>query len=455
VELIDPARGLGLTAMGCDIAIINGTVMSMAGLPDIPNGVVTITGNSISAVGGPDTDVSGATKIIDARGAVVMPGFANSHTHVASNLLLRGLLEDVLLFEWLQTMWNLKQNFDHDTLYWASLCGDLEMLKAGITSFNEHFDAYDVEPQIDALREIPLRATLGYGFADRGLYAPRTEYSHRTMARFGEIVTEHHDTNDGLLHIALSPHAVYSCGAEMWHEVRRLANELGVSIHTHLSEGKQEVAYTTENYGMRPVQWLDSLGFLGPDVTAAHCSSLDARDIEILARTGTKVAHCPISNAKLGSGTMPLRAVMAAGITVGLATDGPASHNSSDMFEEMKFAGLIHKTITEDVEFLKINEILEMSTAQGALAMHRPDTGRLEVGAKADVIVVNLDTAHAQPVYDPRAALVYSSRADDVTHSIVNGRLLMENREVIGVDEERIRHRFHESAHALKQRSIG
>ena len=121
----------------------------------------------------------------------------------------------------------------------------------------------------------------------------------------------------------------------------------------------------------------------------------------------------------------------------------------------MKFAGLIHKTITEDVEFLKINEILEMSTAQGALAMHRSDTGRLEVGAKADVIVVNLDTAHTQPVYDPRAALVYSSRADDVTHSIVNGRLLMENREVIGVDEERIRHRFHESAHALKQRSIG
>jgi 5-methylthioadenosine/S-adenosylhomocysteine deaminase len=241
----------------------------------------------------------------------------------------------------------------------------------------------------------------------------------------------------------------------MWHEVRRLADSLAVSIHTHLSEGKQEVAYTIETYGMRPVQWLDSLGFLGPDVTAAHCSSLDDRDIAILARTGTKVAHCPISNAKLGSGTMPLRAVMAAGITVGLATDGPASHNSSDLFEEMKFAGLIHKTMTADVEFLKIGEILEMSTAQGALAMHRPDTGRLEVGAKADVIVVDLDTAHTQPVYDPRAALVYSSRADDVTHSIVNGRLLMENREVTGVDEERIRHRFHEAAHALKLRSIG
>ncbi|MFM8530795.1 MAG: amidohydrolase family protein, partial [Ilumatobacteraceae bacterium] len=158
---------------------------------------------------------------------------------------------------------------------------------------------------------------------------------------------------------------------------------------------------------------------------------------------------------KLGSGTMPLRAVMAAGVTVGLATDGPASHNSSDLFEEMKFAGLIHKTVTDDVEFLKIGEILELSTSQGALAMHRPDTGRLEPGARADVIIVNLDTAHAQPVYDPRAALVYSSRADDVTHSIVNGRLLMENREVTGIDEERIRARFHEAAHDLRRRSLG
>lgn len=440
--------------MGCDIAIVNGTVLPMGGQPDIKNGVVTMTGTTITGVGGPDTDVSGARKIINASGSVVMPGFANSHTHVASNLLLRGLLEDVLLFEWLQTMWSLKRNFDHETLYWASLCGDLEMLRSGITSFNEHFDAYDVEPQIEALSEIPLRATLGYGLADRGLYAPRTDYSHRTMSRFANIVAEYHDTRNGLLHIALSPHAVYSCGAEMWKEVRRLASELEVSIHTHLSEGQQEVAYANQTYGMRPVQWLDSLGFLGPDVTAAHCSSLDERDIELLARSGTKIAHCPVSNAKLGSGTMPLRAVMAAGITVGLATDGPASHNSSDLFEEMKFAGLIHKTITTDVEFLKIGEILEMSTSQGALAMHRPDTGRLEAGAKADVIVVNLDTAHAQPVYDPRAALVYSARADDVTHNIVNGRLLMENREVIGIDEERIRHRFHETAHALKQRSL-
>lgn len=439
-----------------DLVITNGTVLPMNGGALIRNGAVAIVGDSIVAVGPAATIATNDSKrVIDARGRVVMPGFSNSHTHIASNVLLRGLLEDVRLFEWLETMWKLKQNFDHETLYWASLCGDLEMLKAGITSFNEHFDAYDVEPQIEALKEIPLRATLGYGFADRGLYAPRTEYSHRTMANFASIVSQHHRTNDDLLHIALSPHAVYSCGADMWKEVRRLADDLDVTVHTHLSEGMQEVNYCLENYGLRPVQWLHSLGFLGPDVTAAHCSQLDDDDIAIMAETGTKIAHCPICNAKLGSGTMPLRKVLASRITVGLATDGPASHNASDLFQEMKFAGLIHKAAMNDVEFLTIDQLLELATHQGALAMHRPDTGRLEVGAKADVIVVNLDTAHSQPVYDERAALVYSTRADDVTHSIVNGRVLMEERIVPGIDEDRIRARFHEAAHDLRRRSLG
>ena len=442
--------------MAHDLVLTNGIVMPMNGGAVVRSGAVAIDGDSISAVGAASTiDTNGAKRVIDVRGRVIMPGFSNSHTHIASNVLLRGLLEDVRLFEWLETMWKLKQNFDHETLYWASLCGDLEMLKAGITSFNEHFDAYDVEPQIEALKEIPLRATLGYGFADRGLYAPRTDYSLRTMANFAEIVSRHHRTNGDLLHIALSPHAVYSCGADMWHEVRRLADDLGVTVHTHLSEGMQEVNYCLENYGLRPVQWLHSLGFLGPDVTAAHCSQLDDDDIRLMAETGTKIAHCPVCNAKLGSGTMPLRKVLASRITVGLATDGPASHNASDLFQEMKFAGLIHKATVNDVEFLTIEQLLELATCQGALAMHRPDTGRLEVGAKADVIVVNLDTAHAQPVYDERAALVYSTRADDVTHSVVNGRLLMEERQVTGVDEERIRAKFHEAAHALRRRSLG
>lgn len=442
--------------MSIDIAIINGTVLPMGGAAPIERGTVTVAGNTIKAVGPTGTvDTTGAAKVIDATNCVVMPGFCDSHTHIASNMLLRGLLEDVRLFEWLSTMWQLKRNFDPETLYWANLNGLVEMLKSGVTSFNEHFDAYAVEPQIEALKTVPLRATLGYGFADRGVYASITDWSWKTLHGFGDLVAQHHKTRGGLLQIGLSPHAPYSCGEEMYRLVREVADAHKVPIHTHLSEGPQEMAYVAEKYGTSPVRWLEKLGFLGPDITAAHCTQLDADDARILGAAGTKIAHCPCCNAKLVSGTMPLKCVREHGVTVGLATDGPASHNTLDMFQEMKFAGMIHKDKMGDPEFLKTAEILEMATAEGAKAMNRPETGQLVPGMAADVIVVDLDKAHALPVYDAAAALVYSSRVDDVRDSIVAGRLLMENRTVAGIDEAEIRAKFREKAHALKKRSLG
>ncbi|WP_219619761.1 amidohydrolase family protein [Neptunicoccus cionae] len=441
--------------MTIDIAITNGTVMPMGGASMIERGTVTIKGDKIAAVGpSANVDITGAVKVIDASNCVIMPGFANSHTHIASNMLLRGLLEDVRLFEWLGTMWKLKQNFDPETLYWANMNGLVEMVKSGITAFNEHFDAYAVEPQIEALKELPLRATLGYGFADRGIYAAITDWSWKTLHNFGDLVDRHHHSNGGLLQIGLSPHAPYSCGAGMYHLVREVADAYSVPIHTHLAEGPQEIAYVQEHYGTSPVRWLHSLEFLKSDVTAAHCTQLDEEDARILAETGTKIAHCPICNAKLSSGTLHLECVQRHGVTVGLATDGPASHNSLDMFQEMKFASIIHKDKTGNAEFLPTTQVLEMATAEGAKAMNRPETGQLCAGMAADVIVVNLDTTHTMPVYDPAASLVYSSRADDVLHTIVAGRLLMENRIVAGVDEAEIRRNFRAKAHALRIRSL-
>ena len=442
--------------MTIDLAIINGTVMPMGGAEVIERGTVTIKGTKIAEVGPADAiDISGASKVIDANNCVIMPGFCNSHTHIASNMLLRGLLEDVRLFEWLSTMWTLKKNFDPDTLYWASMNGLVEMVKSGITSFNEHFDAYAVEPQIEALKVIPMRATLGYGFADRGIYKSITDWSWKTLHGYGDLVAQHHHSNSGLLQIGLSPHATYSCGPEMYQLVREVADAHGVPIHTHLAEGPQENAYVQETYGTSPVRWLHSLGFLKPDVTAAHCTQLDDEDARILSETGTKIAHCPVCNAKLSSGTLHLKCVQHHGVTVGLATDGPASHNSLDMFQEMKFANIIHKDKTGDAEFLPTHQVLEMATAEGAKAMNRPETGQLARGMAADVIVVNLDTAHTMPVYDPVATLVYSSRADDVVHTIVAGRVLMESRVVAGIDEAEVRANFRAKAHALRTRSLG
>ena len=252
-------------AAGIDIAIVNGTVMPMGGAAPIEGGTVTISGRTIAAVGAADVvDTTGAAKVIDATDCVVMPGFANCHTHIASNQLLRGLLEDVRIFEWLKAMWQLKSNFDEETLYYASLNGLIEMVKSGITTFNEHFDAYRVEPEIEALKVVPLRATLGYGFADRGIYASITDWSWKTLETFGDKVAKHHDTGDGRIKVALSPHAVYSCGEDMYRLVRDVADATKVPIHTHLSEGTQEVNYCLEANGKRPAQWLEFDRLSGP-----------------------------------------------------------------------------------------------------------------------------------------------------------------------------------------------
>lgn len=438
-----------------DLAIKNAYVLPMGGNDPIENGVVLIQGNKIIAIDSAESIAPWSTeREIDAKGGVVMPGFVNSHTHIASNVLLRGLNEDAKLFEWLQYMWKLKENFDPEVQYWASLAGLIEMVRAGTTCFNEHFDAYSVEPQIRALGELPMRATLGYGFADRGLYSPITEWSWNALDQFADKVEKHHKTQDGRLHVALSPHATYSCGEKMWRLCRKVADELNIIIHTHMAEGVQELKYVGENYGTTPAQWFATMGILGPDVTLAHCTKLNSEDIRLLADTGSQVAHCPISNAKLCSGTMPIKEMLAAGVSIGLATDGPASHNTLDMFQEMKFAAIIHKNNNTDPELLPLRQILEMATTDSARAMHREDVGTLAEGMLADMIIVDIDRPHTAPVYNPEAALVYSSRADDVRTTIVDGKILMEDRKILGIDEKEVFAQLKKQAHDLKKRSL-
>ncbi|EED32327.1 N-ethylammeline chlorohydrolase [gamma proteobacterium NOR5-3] len=413
-----------------DLAITGGELLCMTENSTgesgtVPIGTVLVSGNRIVALG-TDSDIGPytATRTINAADQVVMPGFSNCHTHIGSNILLRGLNEDAKLFEWLQSMWRLKQNFDHETLRLASLAGLAEMALAGITSFNEHFDAYSVSPEIDALSTIPLRATLGYGFADIGLYGDLADWSYRALDNFGEVVSQHHNSLDGRLRVALSPHATYSCTEKLWRRCAEVAAAHGLSIHTHLSEGQQEHQFVADNHGMTPTGWLHSLGLLTPNLTAAHCTTLTDDDIALMAEHQVKVAHCPISNAKLCSGIMPIRKLMAAGVTVGLATDGPASHNTLDMFQEMKFGAITHKNHHLDPELLTVSDMLEMGTREAARAMHLEEAGTLAVGQLADLIVVDLNNAHCAPRYDSQAALVYSSRADDVVHTVVDGQLV-------------------------------
>ena len=437
-----------------DLAVTGGELLCMTKQGTVPTGTVLVIGGRIIAVGD-DADIGpySATKTIDATDQVVMPGFSNCHTHIGSNVLLRGLNEDAKLFEWLQSMWRLKQNFDHETLHLASLAGLAEMALAGITSFNEHFDAYSVTPEIQALKTVPLRATLGYGFADIGLYGDLAEWSYDALNNFGKVVDSHHKTLNGRLRVALSPHATYSCTEKLWRRCGEVAEEYGLTIHTHLSEGHQEHQFVANNHGMTPTGWLHSLDLLKPSLTAAHCTTLTDDDIALIAEHQVKVAHCPISNAKLCSGIMPIQKLMAAGVTVGLATDGPASHNTLDMFQEMKFGAITHKNHNLDPELLTVADMLEMSTREAARAMHLDEAGTLAPGQLADIIVVDLNKAHCAPRYDSQAALVYSSRADDVVHTIVDGQIVVENGELQGLDLTSMLTELRERAAGLRQRS--
>jgi 5-methylthioadenosine/S-adenosylhomocysteine deaminase len=437
-----------------DLAITGGDILTMTGAGTVPNGTVLISGQRIVAMGdAADLGPYRAIHTLDARDRVVLPGFSNCHTHIGSNVLLRGLNEDAKLFEWLQSMWRLKQNFDHETLRLASLAGLAEMALAGITSFNEHFDAYSVTPEIEALRHVPLRATLGYGFADIGLYADVKAWSYTALDAFAEIVEQHHDSHQGRIRVALSPHATYSCTETLWRRCAEVAAEHDLSIHTHLSEGWQEHRYVSETHGMTPAGWLASLGLLAPNLTAAHCTTLTDDDIGLMAEHEVKVAHCPISNAKLCSGIMPVRKLREAGVTVGLATDGPASHNTLDMFQEMKFGAITHKNHHLDPELLTVNEMLTMATRDAARAMHLEDAGEIAAGKLADLIVVDLNKAHCAPRYDSEAALVYSSRADDVVHTVVDGRVVVENGVLKDLDLPSLLGELRERAGALRARS--
>ncbi len=435
-----------------DLAIVGGTVVPCGAEAPTPL-TVLVTDSTVTGLIAPDVPVD-AGRTIDASASAVLPGFVDCHTHIASNFLLRGLLEDTELFGWLQTMWKLKQNFDHETLYWASMCGLVEMARSGITCFNEHFDGYAVTPEVRALNEIGLRATLGYGFADGGVYAPVADWSWAALSDFDAATVGAADIDGDRVRVALSPHAPYSCSEAMWRAVRELADDRGLPVHTHMAEGPNETAYMANTYGTTTVQWLEDIGFLASDITAAHCTQLTDADIQVLAAHDVKVAHCPVCNAKLASGTMNLRGLRAAGVTVGLATDGPASQNTLDTFQEMKFAAITHKQNTGDSTFLTTREVLTMATRDAATAMHRPELGTLAVGAPADITIVSLAGAHVAPVFDVEAALVYGSRADDVTHTIVGGKLIVDAGEVVGVDEERVIAMFTERALALRDRSI-
>jgi len=420
-----------------DILIQDCTLLTMGSKqPIIEKGFMTIKNKLITAVG-KKTKASSSIKAketISGFGKVAMPGLINCHTHVAMTLF-RGVAEDKPLGTWLRkTIWPLEAKLKPANIYDGTLLGCLEMIKSGTTCFSDMYFHEDMVAK--AVEKAGLRAVLAEGIIEAGDSA-----RGKKMLKAGvSVAKKYNGYADGRVNVRLGPHALYSCSPILLRRVREAALGLKVGVHMHLAESSDMVESLKKRYGLRETELLERIGFLnGLDTLAAHCIHLSDNEMHILAKHGVKAAHNPVANMKLAMGAPKISHLQKLGVTVGLGTDGPASNNSLDMFETMKVAALFQKVSNLDPTILPAETVLRMATIDGARALGlEKQTGSLEVGKRADIILLDFEKPHLTPRHNLYANIVYSARGCDVDTVIVDGNVLMEKRRVKTLKEEQV-----------------
>lgn len=418
-----------------DLLIYNGTVICMdAADTRIDAGTVAVTGDTIAAIGPREAfDPGKAKRCIDARGGLILPGLINTHTHAAM-ALFRGLADDLPLMTWLNDhIFPAEAKLTREMVGIGTRLACAEMIRSGTTCF---CDMYLYEEAVaEAARACGMRAVVGevlydfpspnYGPIEKGF-----EYTARMFERW---------VGDPLIRIAVEPHSPYLCAPALLDQAARLARDHDAPLVIHLSETRHEVDQIRATYGATPVGHLDRLGVLGPNVVACHAVVLTPEDIGLLARHDVKVSHNPESNMKLASGIAPVPELLAAGVCVGLGTDGCASNNNLDLFTEMDMAAKLQKVRRLDPAVMDAATVLRMVTTNAArvLGLGRV-IGSLEAGKKADLIVVDTAKPHLTPMYDPVSHLVYAVRGSDVRHSVINGQVVMEDRALQTIEQAKL-----------------
>jgi len=426
-------------AISFDLLVKNGTIVTMDGEHRIfGDGVVAVRGDVIAFVGKSSDFVLGQVKgvttrlTIDARGKLVLPGFVNGHTHVPMTLL-RGLRDDVPLDEWLQKYIFPAEakNVTEDFVRWGTRLAAAEQIRGGITTFADMYYFEDVIAE--ETKAAGMRAVLGETVVD--FPAPDNK-NNETMLEYAEKFLKRWQ-GDPLIHTAVAPHAIYTCSQKTLQDSAALARKYRARILIHVAEMKKELDDSRAQNGTTPVQYLDKLGILGPDMVAAHCIFVDQTDRRILAQRQVGCVHNPSSNMMLASGVAPVIEERAAGVAVGLGTDGPAgSNNDLDLMEEMDLAAKLQKVTKMDPQALGAKAVVEMATIEGARALHmEKEIGSLEPGKKADFIFIGLDAPNAVPMYDVYAQLAYALKGSDVETVIIGGRVVMRDKKLLTVDE--------------------
>ncbi|KJB87006.1 N-ethylammeline chlorohydrolase [Paenibacillus sp. E194] len=371
-------------------------------------------------------------EIIDGKGLFFIPGLVNTHGHAAMSLL-RGYGDDLALQTWLQEkMWPMEGKFTANDVYWGTALSVIEMLKGGTTTFVDMYDYMDEVAKV--CEQSGIRASLM-----RGAIGLCPEDVQRE--KLNEAIQFAKDWNgkaDGRIRTIMAPHAPYTCPPAFIESFVQAAHDLDLPLHTHMSETKAEVEQNVKDYGLRPVAHLEKLGFFSRPSFVAHAVHLTDEEIETLAKYQVAVSHNPGSNLKLASGVARVPEMLRAGVVVSLGTDGAASNNNLDMFEEIRLAALIHKGVSGDPTAVPAAEALRMGTIYGAQTIRLDDIGALEVGMKADFVAVDIDQPHFLPHTDLVSHMVYSASAKDVKHVWVDGKQVVKNGECLTMDEERI-----------------
>lgn len=405
--------------------------------PPIPEARVLVSKGRITDIGKTDEvklPSDGQFEIIDAHDAIIMPGLINVHTHSAMTLF-RGMADDLPLKQWLfEKIFPAEAKFlTPETVYWGALLGCLEMIASGTTCFA---DGYFFQDQtVRAAHDAGLRGLIAQGVID--FPAPGIPDPTENIKIAREFIDRWIGFSD-LIMPGIFCHSPLTCSAQTLKDAWKISKEYQIPLQIHLSETAEEVHEIIKRYGKRPVHYLDQLGLIDRSLIAAHGVHLNNEEIKLL-RKGVKIAHVPESNMKLGSGVADISRMTKNGLTLGLGTDGCSSNNNLDLFSEMDSAAKLAKVFDLNPLSLNAGEVLKMATTGGAAVMGlEKEIGTLEKGKKADIIVVDLNHPHLCPLYDPISALVYSANGADVKDVIVDGRVLMKDREFTTIDPDEV-----------------
>jgi len=405
---------------------------------------IVARGNRIAAVERAAGDTrEWAGEVVEGGGMVAMPGLVNTHAHVPMGIF-RGLAEDVDLATWFnEYMWPLEANLEAEDVFWGMQLGLAEMIQAGVTAVADHY--FHMDRAAAAVEKAGTRAALGWAvFGSQGAAG---------VERTASFAAEHRGAAGGRITTWLAPHAPYTCDDAFLAAVAREAERLELGIHIHAAETAEQTRASVAARGLTPIAVLERTGVLERPTILAHCCGVTPADIELMAARPCGVAHAPKTYLKLAMGAAPVAALRAAGVPVGLATDGPVSNNTLDLFESLRLMAMVAKHASGDPRTMTVGEALTVATRESARVYGLPaDLGHLAPGYLADLILVDLRAPHCQPAHDPAANLVYSVRASDVRTVICDGRVLMRDRQLLTLDLEEIIARVGENMARLSRR---